>query len=117
MDTSKNAQKNIFLTASPFLITEIEKKYDELKKVISKAHDHDYSHRVVASERLSSQELIKKFMDRLDDVNESFGKKKFVNFMEEKSFPCFLTIRDYIESIDAVLEKPFFKINATKSKN
>ena len=35
-------QKNVFLTASSELISEINKKYNQLKQGITEMHDYDY---------------------------------------------------------------------------
>ena len=42
MNDHLKVQKNVFLTASPVLISEINKKYNELKEGIKTAHEYDY---------------------------------------------------------------------------
>jgi len=60
----EKTQKNVFLTASPVLIAEINKKYDQLKDGIRQLHNIDYFEQ--NQEIFDERKQIKNFYDRLD---------------------------------------------------
>ena len=64
LNNMEKTQKNVFLTASPVLIAEINKKYDQLKDGIRQLHNIDYFEQ--NQEIFDERKQIRNFYDRLD---------------------------------------------------
>lgn len=63
INNSKKLQRNVFLTASSTLISEINKKYNLLKDGIRELHDYDYFER---RECFNEGLLVERFFLRLE---------------------------------------------------
>lgn len=107
--------KNIFLTASPFLITEIKNKYNELKlhvKVELEAREVEKQLLGQTNTNIQNKGGVTKVqakygLDRIETVEKDLRDResKFTSFstLEPTDYPGFFSIQEFIIMIDGCL--------------